>query len=162
MLQDLLVLLDLLGTSSPNFYSYFEDSHKWYKLLVSIEQKLNSLRLLQPDSNQAVYKSYFNDQNLYGAQIDDDHKPFLRRGLSAFVYPRVKIVLFFQAISNAAIFLSFLYSGVTCLHIIPSPFPDVWHTEYDNESAIDMRTVKNLLAIFEVFIVQYLNGSSEK
>lgn len=45
------------------------------------------------------------------------------------------------------------------LHLIPVPFPEVWHTQYDNEEAINYETVNNLVLIMETFVLQYVNGS---
>lgn len=53
-----------------------------------------------------------------------------------------------------------LISDVNTLHIIPVPFPNVWHTKNDNESVINYSTVKNLMVILKAFIIQYLNGQS--
>lgn len=50
----------------------------------------------------------------------------------------------------------FMVKGVPVLHIIPHPFPHVWHTARDNENIIHLPTVNNLLMIFKVFIVEYL------
>lgn len=119
---DLMVLLDLLGDSSPQFYSFFPDTHNRYRKLVAIEKRLKSKNLLTPEKSVT---RYFTNTKFYGADIKDDHEPFLVK-------------------------------GVPILHIIPLPFPNVWHTEFDNENIINYGTVKNLLLIFEVFIVQYL------
>ena len=78
------MLLDLLGASSPEFYSYFKNTDKWYALLIQIEKRLLAKGLVQSDHHDGIYKPYFNDLTFYGAGIDDDHKPFLRRGNSFF------------------------------------------------------------------------------
>lgn len=98
-MQDLLVLLDLLGGTSPKFYSYFRDSHEWYKLLVSIEENLSSSNYLQSDTYQEKYKSYFNPQIVFGYNIDDDHKPFLERG-SYYLFNYVNFFLCFCIMFN--------------------------------------------------------------
>ncbi|XP_047995096.1 glutaminyl-peptide cyclotransferase [Leguminivora glycinivorella] len=53
--------------------------------------------------------------------------------------------------------IPFLRRNVDCLHIIPSPFPDVWHTEADNGSALDYNTIENLNKIMRVFVTEYLH-----
>lgn len=45
---------------------------------------------------------------------------------------------------------------VPILHIIPSPFPSVWHEDSDNKSALDYDTIDDLNKIFRVFVVEYL------
>ncbi len=46
--------------------------------------------------------------------------------------------------------------GVNILHLIATPFPDVWHTLMDDESAVDLDTVKKLNMIFRIFVAEYL------
>lgn len=72
-----MVLLDLLGDSSPTFYSYFANTHHWYRMLVSIEKKLKSKNLLLPETPAA---QYFTNGKFFGADIKDDHEPFLVKG----------------------------------------------------------------------------------
>lgn len=52
---------------------------------------------------------------------------------------------------------SFL-SGVRVLHLIPSPFPSVWHTFDDNEQNLDRSAIQNLNKILQVFVLEYLNA----
>ncbi|KAI6189261.1 Glutaminyl-peptide cyclotransferase [Aphelenchoides besseyi] len=52
--------------------------------------------------------------------------------------------------------IPFLESGVPIMHLIPVPFPAVWHTPSDNEKALDNRTIYNLLSILRVFVAEYL------
>ncbi|XP_073416232.1 glutaminyl-peptide cyclotransferase isoform X2 [Dendrobates tinctorius] len=47
--------------------------------------------------------------------------------------------------------------GVPVLHLIPSPFPDVWHTFEDNEENLDSSTIENINKILQVFALEYLN-----
>ncbi|XP_053566996.1 glutaminyl-peptide cyclotransferase [Bombina bombina] len=51
----------------------------------------------------------------------------------------------------------FLQRGVPVLHLIPSPFPDVWHTMEDNEENLDSATIDNMNKILQVFVLEYLN-----
>lgn len=50
--------------------------------------------------------------------------------------------------------------GVPCVHMIPTPFPFVWHTPEDNRNALDMDTIDNLNKIIRVFALEYLEGTS--
>ncbi|XP_067559347.1 glutaminyl-peptide cyclotransferase isoform X3 [Pseudorca crassidens] len=47
--------------------------------------------------------------------------------------------------------------GVPVLHLIPSPFPEVWHTMDDNEENLDKTTIDNLNKILKVFVLEYLH-----
>ncbi|PWN50338.1 hypothetical protein IE53DRAFT_406215 [Violaceomyces palustris] len=53
--------------------------------------------------------------------------------------------------------LPFLANGVPILHIIPSPFPSVWHKLSDNADALDYPTVYAWSMILRVFVSEYLS-----
>lgn len=53
--------------------------------------------------------------------------------------------------------IPFYRRGVPIVHVIPSPFPDVWHTQYDNKEYLNHQAIINLIKIFKVFITQYLH-----
>ncbi|XP_017332703.1 glutaminyl-peptide cyclotransferase isoform X1 [Ictalurus punctatus] len=57
--------------------------------------------------------------------------------------------------------MPFLSRGVRVLHLIPSPFPIVWHTFDDNEENLDRATIQNLNKILQVFVLEYLNMKSQ-
>ncbi|CAG9584602.1 unnamed protein product [Danaus chrysippus] len=122
---DVLMLLDLLGTPDPAFYSYFKSTEKWYIRLASAEQRLAELSQFSAYSRGKAEQTYFRLSSS-NAVIEDDHIPFLRR-------------------------------DVDVLHIIPNPFPSVWHTERDDMSALDFNTIDNLNKIFRVFVAEYLH-----
>ncbi|XP_070836143.1 glutaminyl-peptide cyclotransferase [Chaetodon trifascialis] len=54
--------------------------------------------------------------------------------------------------------IPFLNRGVRVLHLIPWPFPSVWHTFDDNEQNLDRSTIQNLNKILQVFVLEYLNA----
>ena len=51
----------------------------------------------------------------------------------------------------------YLCLGVSIVHLIPVPFPNVWHTLHDNRAAIDETMVTNLKKIFMVFLHEYFH-----
>ncbi|KAM8784420.1 glutaminyl-peptide cyclotransferase isoform 2-T2 [Rhynchonycteris naso] len=120
--MDLLVLLDLIGASNPTFPNFFPNSARWFDRLQAIEHELHELGLLKDHS---LERRYFENHG-YGGVIQDDHIPFLRR-------------------------------GVPILHLIASPFPEVWHTMDDNEENLDEATIDNLNKIIQVFVLEYLH-----
>ncbi|XP_036922731.1 glutaminyl-peptide cyclotransferase [Sturnira hondurensis] len=88
--MDLLVLLDLIGASSPTFPNFFPNSARWFYRLQAIEHELHELGLLKDHS---LERQYFQNHG-YGGVIQDDHIPFLRKGvpilhLIAFPFPEV-------------------------------------------------------------------------
>ncbi|KAH8849198.1 Glutaminyl-peptide cyclotransferase [Schistosoma japonicum] len=53
--------------------------------------------------------------------------------------------------------LPFVEKGVPVLHLIPMPFPSVWHTTNDNATNIDWDTSVDLLFLIELFVRTYLH-----
>ncbi|XP_046443086.1 glutaminyl-peptide cyclotransferase-like isoform X2 [Daphnia pulex] len=52
--------------------------------------------------------------------------------------------------------IPFMQRKVPILHLITTPFPDVWHTNGDNKSVLDYNTIDDLMKILRVFVVEYL------
>ncbi|XP_004711226.1 glutaminyl-peptide cyclotransferase [Echinops telfairi] len=120
---DLLMLLDLIGTANPTFPNYFQHTARWFNRLEAIEHELHELNLLRDHSWE---RRYFQSHLDCPAEVQDDHTPFLRK-------------------------------GVPILHLIPSPFPEVWHTMDDNEENLDPPTIDNLNKILQIFVLEYLH-----
>ncbi|KAF8590047.1 hypothetical protein K439DRAFT_1331249 [Ramaria rubella] len=123
-----LVLLDLLGATNPRIRSYFLSTAWLFDSLVSAERRLGQSGAFGTKDTWNSKASFFvprtgQEQN-YG-YIEDDHVPFLRR-------------------------------GVNTLHVIPSPFPIVWHTLKDDASALDHSTLQRWNLIFRLFTAEYL------
>ncbi|XP_068766651.1 glutaminyl-peptide cyclotransferase-like protein, partial [Struthio camelus] len=53
--------------------------------------------------------------------------------------------------------LPFLQRGVPVLHLIPTPFPGVWHTPADTEANLHPPTAANLAKILAVFVADFLH-----
>lgn len=47
--------------------------------------------------------------------------------------------------------------GVPVMHLISYPFPNVWHTSFDNEERLDYEIIYNLNTILRVFVAKYLD-----
>lgn len=50
----------------------------------------------------------------------------------------------------------FMQRGVDVLHLIPSPFPWVWHTMYDIGENLDMDTVNDWATLVAAFVAEWL------
>ncbi|XP_068218846.1 glutaminyl-peptide cyclotransferase isoform X1 [Palaemon carinicauda] len=118
--MDLFVLLDLLGTEDVQFFNYFKNTDRWYARMVSYERRLNDLGLL--NKRQLMFKQ----RSMLNPGIEDDHIPFLQR-------------------------------GVPVVHLIPVPFPRVWHEDSDNATALNYETIQNLNIIMRAFVADYLH-----
>ncbi|RUS81361.1 hypothetical protein EGW08_010859, partial [Elysia chlorotica] len=71
-----LILLDLIGTKDTRFVRQFSQTSELYKNLVKVETLLREKSLLVGDSKSRI----FIDAGSFGG-IEDDHIPFLRKGV---------------------------------------------------------------------------------
>lgn len=71
-----------------------------------------------PESNKG-------DKAFLGGFVEDDHIPFMSR-------------------------------GVEILHIIPSPFPHVWHEITDDAEHLDMDTVEDWTMLLTAFVAEWM------
>jgi glutaminyl-peptide cyclotransferase len=53
--------------------------------------------------------------------------------------------------------LPFMHKGVEILHVIPSPFPGVWHTMEDDGEHLDGPTVRDWCKIVGAFVLEWLD-----
>jgi hypothetical protein len=53
--------------------------------------------------------------------------------------------------------LPFMHGGVEILHVIPSPFPKVWHTMQDDGAHLDGATVRDWARIVAAFTLEWLD-----
>jgi glutaminyl-peptide cyclotransferase len=138
----LFVLLDLLGASGPRIPSYFPTTHWAYQHMGNLEARLRALRLMKSSPNHAtknppngrpvreplflVDKDKSNQDMFIGGFVEDDHVPFMQR-------------------------------GVEILHMIPTPFPMVWHTSLDDGEHLDIPTVEDWATIVTAFAAEWLD-----
>jgi len=127
----LFVLLDLLGSKDPAVQSYYQTTHWAYQNIATIEQRLRDLKQFKSaDSQRWFIDSSKDDHNLktYGG-IQDDHIPFLQRG--------VEILHLIDAAP---------FKG----------FPKVWHTMDDNAENLDMDTVEDWSMLVTAFAAEWM------
>lgn len=51
----------------------------------------------------------------------------------------------------------FMAAGVPVLHIIPTPFPNVWHKSTDDGEHLDMPTVRDWTKIVTAFVLEWMD-----
>ena len=126
---DLFVLLDLLGAKDPVVPSYFKTTHWAYQHLADVEARMhNTGGILKSNRGRRFLPEAFktNDNRWIGGMIEDDHLPFLLR-------------------------------GVEVLHIIPTPFPHVWHTMDDDGEHLDIPTCEDWAVITAAFAAEWMD-----
>ncbi|ODA79478.1 hypothetical protein RJ55_05071 [Drechmeria coniospora] len=125
---DLFVLLDLLGSTNPRVPSYFLTTHWAYKNMAGIEKRMRALGLLESKSDKPFLP-----------EMEKAHEAFSG----------------WMSISDDHV--PFIKRGVNVLHIIPSPFPDVWHKMEDNGENLDGPTTKDWAKIVTAFTAEWLD-----
>ena len=79
---DLFVLFDLLGASNPRIPSYFPTTHWAYYAMANVENHLRSQGLLATPKNEKwLIEGDMYDTQIYKGGLEDDHVPFLHRGV---------------------------------------------------------------------------------
>lgn len=106
---DHLVLLDLLGAKDPVIPSYFSSTHWLFNELVSAESRLDKADLLYPKEKRTEGTSDDRQKRKPNSFFKQDSDPTGGGGIEDDHLP-------------------FLANGVPVLHVIPIPFPRVWHT----------------------------------
>nr|CAG8634089.1 4_t:CDS:2 [Entrophospora candida] len=100
------ILLDLLGAKNPTLVNFFQTTSWMFRAMADIEETLHDLKILKKpahthtvnndDDDNFEESSMFDTTSLttYQAHIQDDHVPFLQRGvpvlhLIAYPFPEV-------------------------------------------------------------------------
>ncbi|XP_029643023.1 glutaminyl-peptide cyclotransferase isoform X1 [Octopus sinensis] len=121
------ILLDLIGSSNIVFHNYFpQETDRLFQNLVKIEHLLLR-RNLQYRDHYNMYKSMFSTELLQ----------FPLYGIQDDHVPFAK-------------------KGVKILHLIPYPFPSIWHQPGDIERNLDKRSIANFKNVLTVFVAHYL------
>lgn len=122
-----MVLLDLLGAPNPSVPSYFESTSWLHQAMADSEKRLRQANKLFPASASGKV----GGQRSFFAQ----HKAW--GGVEDDHLP-------------------FLHAGVPILHVIPSPFPSVWHRLSDDVTALDYPTMHAWCMILRLTVAEYL------
>jgi glutaminyl-peptide cyclotransferase len=125
---NLFLLLDLLGTEKPKIPSYFKTTHWAYQELAKIELRLRSLGLLGSKPDHPFLPESDKDTNNFNPLM----------GIQDDHIP-------------------FMARGVEILHIIPYPFPTVWHTMQDDGDHLDIATVEDWARIVTAFVGEWMD-----
>lgn len=121
------VLLDLLGSANPHVPSYFQTTHWAYQGMAKIEERMRKLGLLESNPSKPFLPDYGKLATQFGPMMVEDDH------------------------------VPFMRRGAPILHIIPTPFPQVWHTMNDDGEHLDMATVRDWSKIVTVFVMEWLD-----
>jgi glutaminyl-peptide cyclotransferase len=123
----LFVLLDLLGAENPGVPSYFKTTHWAYQHLAGIEERLRGLGALQSKPTRAFLPDSKKESHRFNSYGVQDDH------------------------------IPFMARGVEVLHLIPGPFPRVWHTMDDDGEHLDMPTVEDWTKIVAAFVGEWMD-----
>ncbi|EGX89399.1 glutaminyl cyclase [Cordyceps militaris CM01] len=126
----LFVLLDLLGAEAPSIPSYFMTTHWAYRKMALLETRLRDLGLLEAKASRPFLP-----------EADKTAERF--RGFGAGTVQDDHV--------------PFMQRGVDILHLIPSPFPHVWHTLNDDGAHLHMPTTRDWARIVTAFAAEWLD-----
>jgi len=137
----LFLLLDLLGAANPRVPSYFITTHWAYKAMASIESRLRDLQELKSSPNHRTRR---------GASDSRETEP-------TFLVESNKADSQFRGAFVLDDHVPFMARGVEVLHIIPTPFPAVWHTSRDDGEHLDIDTVEDWAKLTTAFAAEWLD-----
>ena len=132
----LFVLLDLLGAKDPNIPSFYQTTHWAYENMAKLESRLRKLKQFKgspPPKNHLHQR-----EALWFSEASKKLEHFTPSGIEDDHIP-------------------FKARGVDILHIIPSPFPSVWHTLEDNAENLDGDTVEDWSTLVTAFAAEWLD-----
>ncbi|KAL2262838.1 hypothetical protein VTK26DRAFT_9286 [Humicola hyalothermophila] len=124
----LFVLLDLLGSPEPQVPSYFQSTHWAYQKMATIEGRLRGLGMLESKPRQP----FLPDTSKMATQFNG-------RGFVGDDH------------------VPFMERGAPVLHLIPSPFPEVWHSMEDDGDHLDIPTVRDWARIVTAFTMEWMD-----
>ncbi|KAI8691572.1 Peptide hydrolase [Fusarium sp. Ph1] len=122
----LFVLLDLLGEKNPRVPSYFLTTHWAYRAMAALEKRMRELNLLETKPKRAFLPEVNKDATRFSRSYIDDDHR------------------------------PFMQRGVEILHIIPTPFPIMWHKMGDDGENLDLPTVRDWARITTAFAVEWM------
>lgn len=123
----LFMLLDLLGAQNPLVPSYFRTTHWAYKNLALLEKRMRELNVLKSVSSHPFLPESDKDKGRWFGGAIEDDH------------------------------VPFMARGVEVLHIIPSPFPAVWHKMEDDGEHLDGPTVEDWALLTTAFAAEWMD-----
>ncbi|KAF2212269.1 hypothetical protein CERZMDRAFT_41446 [Cercospora zeae-maydis SCOH1-5] len=124
---DLFVLLDLLGSKDPKVPSYFKTTHWAYQKMADAEKRLRAAGVFKSGGSAFLHEGDKKSTDHWSGGMVEDDH------------------------------LPFMARGVDILHIITSPFPQVWHTINDDGEHLDMPTVEDWAMLTTAFAAEWMD-----
>ncbi|KAF2402712.1 putative glutaminyl cyclase [Trichodelitschia bisporula] len=147
----LFLLLDLLGSRNPSVPSYFKTTHWAYQNMASAETRLRALKLFKSSPNHPSRKKAPAKNSKGGAPAREAREPkFLPEA-------NKKDTATWLGGLIQDDHIPFMAKGVEVLHMIPDPFPTVWHRIDDDGAHLDGATVEDWALLVTAFAAEWLD-----
>ncbi|KAK7547683.1 peptidase M28 [Phyllosticta citricarpa] len=142
----LFLLLDLLGSANPTVPSYFQTTHWAYLKMADVEKRLRGLGQFKSSPN-------------YGKATDSNTKlgGVLSLSEPMFLPDTGNDVGSMMAMMVQDDHIPFMARGVEVLHMIPSPFPQQWHTAQDDGDHLDINVVEDWAKLVTAFTAEWMD-----
>jgi glutaminyl-peptide cyclotransferase len=139
---DLFVLLDLLGSPPQTVPSYFKTTHWAYQHMADLETRLRKLEKFKSSPNHSSKRSPNEPRKKEGVFLTEADKKDGDRWIGGFIGDD---------------HVPFIARGVEVLHIIPSPFPNVWHQIEDDGEHLDIDIVEDWAVLTTAFAAEWMD-----
>ncbi|KAI4111543.1 MAG: hypothetical protein LQ339_000414 [Xanthoria mediterranea] len=155
----LFVLLDLLGAKNPTVPSFFMTTHWAYQKMASVEKRLRSLSLFESSAKAASPKAASSSKKASSKKASPKRKTPKKAS------KQNDAVFLTEADKTGGRWLGgmigddhvpFMERGVEVLHIIPTPFPHVWHKMEDDGAHLDLPTVTDWSRLITGFTAEWM------
>ena len=154
----LFVLLDLLGAKHPTVPSFFMTTHWAYQKMANLEKRLRSLSLFESAAKAASPEKASSKKK--SSQKAGNKKKTPKKAMK-----RDHAVFLTEADKTGGRWLGgmigddhvpFMERGVEVLHLIPTPFPNVWHKIEDDGEHLDLPTVADWSRLVTAFTAEWM------
>lgn len=140
---ELFLLLDLLGSANPTVPSYFKTTHWAYQRMAEIESRLRSLKQFRSSPTHPSKMSPSSAERRKETPfLHEANKHDNDRWMGGLIEDD---------------HLPFMHRGVEILHMIPAPFPHVWHTIDDDGEHLDIDTVRDWAKLVTAFTAEWMD-----
>lgn len=138
---DLFVLLDLLGSKDPKVPSYFKTTHWAYQHMADLEQRLRQVGIMKSSPNHASKRAAGAAKRAEPTFLPEAEKKDTDPWLGGLIDDDHR---------------PFQQRGVEVLHLIPNPFPSVWHTIDDDGEHLDLETCEDWAVLTAAFAGEWM------
>ncbi|KAL8758096.1 MAG: hypothetical protein Q9199_001729 [Rusavskia elegans] len=154
----LFVLLDLLGAKNPTVPSFFMTTHWAYQKMASVEKRLRSLSLFESSAKAASPRAAPSKKvsSKKASSKKKTPKKASKRDDALFLTEADKTGGRWLGGMIGDDHVPFMERGVDVLHIIPTPFPHVWHKIEDDGAHLDLPTVTDWSRLITAFTAEWM------